>query len=180
MKVDTEFLEYMWPMRHFLITCADMGGKPNIIAVSFCMPVSKTPPLIACAIGSHSLSGSLIEATGEFAVNVPGKEMEEAVYYCGYHSGRDCDKFKETDLTPIPGRMVKVPSIEECIATMECVVKDVFTTGDKKLFVAEVVEAYADEDVVKKGKKVDYALGSFPRKVYGMRFGDASLKSDSE
>jgi len=50
MKTKVEYLEFMWPMRHFLITCGDIKGKPNIIAVSFCMPVSKGPPLIACAI----------------------------------------------------------------------------------------------------------------------------------
>lgn len=177
MKVDTEFLEYLWPMRHFLITCADSKGEPNIIAVSFCMPVSRTPPLIACALGKRAYSCSLIETTGEFTVNVPGKELEKAVYFCGYHSGRACDKFRETGLTAVPGRSVKVPSIDECIAAMECVVRDKLVTGDKKLFVGEVVEAYAEEDVVKKVKKVDYTLGSFPRKVYGMRFGKAKPPS---
>jgi flavin reductase (DIM6/NTAB) family NADH-FMN oxidoreductase RutF len=172
MKVDAEYLEYMWPMRHFLITCADSKGKPNIIAVSFCMPVSKIPPLIACAIGKQAFSASLIEASGEFVVNVPSGELEKEVYFCGYHSGRDTDKFKETGLTPFPGKTVKVPSIDECIAAMECAVKDIFITGDKKLFVGEVVEAYAEEDVAKKAKKGDYAMGTFPRKVYGTRFAD--------
>lgn len=173
MKVDTEFLEYMWPMRHFLITCADSKGNPNVIAVSFCMPVSKVPPLIACAIGKHAYSCSLIETTAEFIVNVPGRELEKAVYYCGSHSGKERDKFRETGMTPVPGRSVKVPSIDECIASMECVVRDKLVTGDKKLFVGEVVEAYADAEVVKKAKKVDYAMGTFPRTVYSVRFDKA-------
>lgn len=32
-------------------SCGDIEKKSNIIAVSFCMPVSKKPPLIACAVG---------------------------------------------------------------------------------------------------------------------------------
>ncbi|MBN1761509.1 MAG: hypothetical protein JW878_00320 [Methanomicrobia archaeon] len=60
MKTDVEYLEYLWPMRHYLITCGDLQ-KPNIIAVSFCMPVSKEPPLIACAIGRGAYSCGLIE-----------------------------------------------------------------------------------------------------------------------
>lgn len=174
MKVDTEYLEYLWPMRHFLITCADTKGNPNIIAVSFCMPVSKVPPLVACAIGKQAFSCSLIEASREFVVNVPSTKLEEAVYFCGFHSGRDTDKFKETGLIPEPGRSVAVPSIRDCIAAMECVVRDVFSTGDKKLFVGEVVAAYAEEEVVKKTKETDYAMGTFPRKVYGTRFGKAN------
>ena len=34
MKVDVEYLEFMWPMRHFLITCGDSEKKSNIIVVS--------------------------------------------------------------------------------------------------------------------------------------------------
>ena len=52
MKVDVEYLEFMWPMRHFLIICGNIEGKSNIIAVSFCMPVSKEPSLIACAFNT--------------------------------------------------------------------------------------------------------------------------------
>ncbi|MBE0478447.1 hypothetical protein IBX65_04920 [Candidatus Aerophobetes bacterium] len=51
MKTDVEYLEFMWPMRHFLITCGDIERESNIIAVSFCTPVSRELPLIACAIG---------------------------------------------------------------------------------------------------------------------------------
>jgi flavin reductase (DIM6/NTAB) family NADH-FMN oxidoreductase RutF len=177
MKVDTEYLEHMWPMRHFLITCADVKERPNIVAVSFCMPVSKAPPLIACALGKQAYSLSLIESSGEFIVNVPTEELEKAVYYCGYHSGRNEDKFKETGLTAIPGRSVNVPIINECIAHMECRVREVFTTGDKKLIVGEVVEAYADEAVVERKKRIDYAMGQFPRKVYGIRFGKTDANS---
>ena len=32
MKKDVEYLEYLWPMRHYLITCGEMGGEANIIA----------------------------------------------------------------------------------------------------------------------------------------------------
>lgn len=39
MKIDVDFLQFMWPMRHFLVICGDINDKTNIIAVSFCMPV---------------------------------------------------------------------------------------------------------------------------------------------
>jgi len=169
MKIDVEYLEFMWPMKPFLITCADVSGNSNIIAVSFCMPVSKEPPLIACAIGRRSFSCELIENTKEFIINVPTAELKQQVYYCGYHSGRDTDKFKETGLTPKPARKVRPPIIEECIAHMECVLKDIFQVGDKTLVVGKVIEAYADEDIVKGEKKPVYSNGDFPRKIYGTR-----------
>ena len=170
MKIEVEYLQFMWPMRHFLITCGNMGGKSNIIAVSFCMPVSKKPPLIACAIGKEAYSCKLIENTKEFIVNIPSKELGPRIYYCGFHSGYQTDKFKETGLTPQLARKVRAPIIEECVAHMECKVKQQIDTGDKKLFIGEVVEAYADEAIVKGERKVEYAKGDFPREVYTIRF----------
>ena len=170
MKINVEYLEFMWPMRHFLITCGDIKGKSNIIAVSFCMPVSKEPPLIACAIGKEFYSSTLIEDTKEFIVNVPPQELKREIYYCGFHSGYEVDKFKETDLTPQPARKIKVPIIDECIAHMECKVKEEIKTGDKNLFIGEVTEAYANENIVKGERKIEYAEGDFPRKVYSTRF----------
>lgn len=170
MKVDVEYLEYMWPMRHFLLTCGDIEGKSNIIAVSFCMPVSKEPPLIACAIGKDFYSSMLIKDSKEFIVNVPPQELKKEIYYCGFHSGYDVDKFKETALTPQPAKKVKAPIIAECIVHMECRVKKEVKTGDKILFIGEVVEAQADQDIVSGDREIDYAKGEFPQKVYGGRF----------
>ena len=160
----------MWPMRHFLITCGDIEEKSNIIAVSFCMPVSKEPPLIACAIGKDFYSSKLIKETKEFVVNVPTQELKKQIYYCGFHSGYQVDKFKETDLTPQPADKVKVPIIDECIAHMECTVKQQIETGDKNLFIGEVIGAKAEQDIVKGERKINYAKGDFPRKVYSVRF----------
>ena len=93
-KTDVEYLKYLWPMRHFLITCGNRD-RPNIVTISFCMPVSRIPPLVACAIGRQAHSAELIRGSGEFVVNVPTAELERQSNYCGYHSGRDVDKFKE-------------------------------------------------------------------------------------
>lgn len=167
---DVEYLEYMWPMRHFLISCGDMQEESNIISVSFCMPVSKRPPMLACAIGRESYSHGLIESSREFVVNVPPKTLKRQIYYCGFHSGKLVNKFYESGLTPHAARQVNAPIIEECVAFMECRVKEEFDTGDKRLFVGEVIEAYARDDIIAGGRRFEYATGEFPRKIYGMRF----------
>lgn len=169
LKREVEYLKYLWPMRHYLITCGS-NDHANIIAVSFCMPVSKVPPMVACAIGQRMLSCELIGQAGEFAINVPTQDLKRHIYYCGFHSGRDVDKFKETGLTPQPARRVKAPVIGECVAHMECCVQQTVDTGDKRLFIATIVDAYADEDVEQGRRTVEYAVGGFPREVYGARF----------
>ena len=169
-KTDVEYLEYMWPMRHLLITCSTVQGEANIIAVSFCIPVSRVPPMLVCAIGHEMYSCGLIEQTREFVVNVPPQDLKRHIYYCGFHSGREVNKFQETGLTPQPARSVNVPIITECVAHMECRVEQMINTGDKRLFIGTVLEAYADEDLVDGRRTVEYAAGDFPKKIYGTRF----------
>ena len=169
-KIDVEYLEYMWPMRHFLITCGIFQGEANIIAVSFCMPVSKVPPMVVCAIGHAAYSCGLIGETKEFVINVPPQNLNRQIYYCGFHSGKRVNKFRESGLTPQPARSVKVPIIAECVAHMECSVENMTDTGDKRLFIGTVLEAYADKDIVQGRQTVQYAIGDFPGKIYGTRF----------
>jgi flavin reductase (DIM6/NTAB) family NADH-FMN oxidoreductase RutF len=52
---------------------------------------------------------------------------------------------------------VKAPVIDECVAHMECKVTQIIETGDKNLFIGEVVEAYADETLEKGERKTEYA-----------------------
>ena len=169
MKVDVEYLEYMWPMRHFLITCGNMK-KPNIITLSFCMPVSKNPPLVACAIGRASYSHELISNTNEFIINIPTQELNKQVYFCGYNSGRAVDKFTKAGLTAQNSRNLKVPIIAECIAHIECNLYNRTETGDKDIFIGKVIDAYADEDIVKGHRTPQYQMGNFPTKVYSIRY----------
>jgi flavin reductase (DIM6/NTAB) family NADH-FMN oxidoreductase RutF len=168
-KTQTEYLKYLWPMRHYLMTCGE-SGRANIIAVSFCMPVSKEPPMVACAVGQHTYSAQLVQESGVFAINVPTQELKHQIYYCGFHSGRDVDKFKATGLTPLPARCVGTSIIGECVAHMECRVEQAVGSGDKILFVATVIDAYADEDVEQGKRTIEYAAGDFPERVYGRRF----------
>ena len=171
-KIATEYLKYFWPLRHYLVTCGSDGGA-NIIAVSFCMPVSGEPPMVGCAIGRTAYSGEIILQTGEFVINIPPQELNRQIYFCGYRSGREVDKFAETGLTPLPARHLDAPVIAECVAHMECRVVQTVDGGDKHLFMAEVLEAYADEDLERGLRQVEYAAGGFPEKVYGGRFGSA-------
>ena len=59
--------------------------------------------------------GLLLVTAGDLTVNVPPRELAEAVARCGTVSGRDHDKFLENHLTPVPGRQVRQPIIQECV-----------------------------------------------------------------
>lgn len=135
------------PMHTVLISCIGKTGKPNVTTMAWAMPTSNNPPLVAISLAPGRHSHTLIEESGEFIVNIPTLEILQAVYACGSLTGRSFDKFKKANLTQMPAKKVKAPAIRECIAHLECEVKDKITTGDHTIFVGRILEAYADMGV---------------------------------
>ena len=135
------------PMHTVLVSCVGRTGKPNIITLAWAMPASITPPLVAVSIAPKRHSHTLIQATKEFVVNIPTMNILRETLFCGRHSGRDHEKFREAHLTPLSAKSVKPPIIKECVAHLECKLHSQFTLGDHTMFVGEVVEAYADKGV---------------------------------
>jgi flavin reductase (DIM6/NTAB) family NADH-FMN oxidoreductase RutF len=135
------------PMHTVLISCVGKAGKPNITTMAWAMPASNNPPLVAISLAPGRHSHTLIEESGEFIVNIPTLEVLQAVYACGSLTGRSFDKFRKANLTQMPAKRVKAPAIQECIAHLECEVKDKITTGDHTIFIGKILEAYADMGV---------------------------------
>jgi flavin reductase (DIM6/NTAB) family NADH-FMN oxidoreductase RutF len=134
-------------MHTVLISCVGKAGKPNITTMAWAMPASNNPPLVAISLAPGRHSHTLIEESGEFIVNIPTLEVLQAVYACGSLTGRSFDKFRKVNLTQMPAKRVKAPAIRECIAHLECEVKDKITTGDHTIFIGKILEAYADMGV---------------------------------
>jgi len=130
-----------------LVTSISTEGKPNIITLAWQMPVSHNPPLCAISISKTHFSHQLIETTQEFVINVPNINLLTQVKFCGGVSGREIDKFKESNLTPIPAKMVKPPLIKECIGHLECKVVEMHSVGDHTIFIGKIVSASANKDL---------------------------------
>ena len=58
----------------------------------------------------------------EFTINLTTASMARATDWCGVRSGRDTDKFAATGLTPLPGLLVKSPTLEQSPLRIECAV----------------------------------------------------------
>lgn len=120
---------------------------PNIITLAWCTPVSARPPLVAISVAPSRYSHSLILKSGEFVINIPNASLLQVVQRCGTVSGRNVDKFKDNNLTPIPASKVKAPLIAECVGHIECKLYDKFTAGDHTIFIGEVVAGAVNEDL---------------------------------
>ncbi|MEO0068212.1 MAG: flavin reductase family protein [candidate division WOR-3 bacterium] len=126
--------------------------KNSIITIAWHCPVSIKPPALAIAVGKTRFSAELIARSGEFIVNIPDWKLLEAMLYCGTHSGREVDKFKEAKLTAEKAvKLLKAPKIKECIGAIECAVIDKTEIGDHIIFFGEVVYAEAEEGLFHNG-----------------------------
>lgn len=52
---------------------------------------------------------------------------------------------EEMKLTPVPGKVVKAPIIEEAPVSIECRVKEIVPLGSHHMFIADVVNVQADD-----------------------------------
>ena len=137
----------MYPRLTILVTSVSKQGKPNIITLAWSLPTSFQPPMVAISIARRRYSHKLIAETKEFVVNIPTIEISKETLFCGRNSGKDCDKFKQTGLTPVPAKVVAPPLIQECIAHLECRVINSLVTGDHTLFIGEVIAASVNKDI---------------------------------
>ncbi|ADB57334.1 flavin reductase family protein [Archaeoglobus profundus] len=149
-------LEYLYPMRTFLITSGTME-KPNVMTADWVTPLSLNPPLVGAAIAHKRYTKKLIDEYGEFVVSVPTIELLKDVWIAGTVSGANVNKAEKLSLTFVPSKKVKAPSIKECQANLECKVVNAVETGDHVLYVGEIVEvthedAFKDKPDVKNYK----------------------------
>jgi flavin reductase (DIM6/NTAB) family NADH-FMN oxidoreductase RutF len=128
------------PVPVVLVTCGgEPAGKPNIITIAWTGSVCSDPPMLSISVRPERYSYSLIQATGEFVVNIPTRRQAKITDWCGMASGSRVDKFAETGLTPAPALQVRCPILLECPINIECRVQQVLPLGTHHLFLAEVL-----------------------------------------
>ncbi|MBS3736351.1 MAG: flavin reductase family protein [Candidatus Bipolaricaulota bacterium] len=138
------------PSRIFQVVTADKDGRPNAMPASWCTFSSAEPIMMAVSVASDRYTHKLMGAADDFVLSFPNKEQKEAVSYCGRNSGKNVDKFEETDLETIPADEVNSPLIEDSVACFECKKSDSIETGDHTLFVGEVVATHVSERFTEK------------------------------
>jgi len=130
-----------------------------VMAAAWMQPLSLSPLMIAVAVQPSRLTHEFMTKTEVFALNFPTLDILNAVHTSGMVSGRDQDKFELTGLTPEPGVATEAPLIAECIAHIECSVRDRVTIGDHDLFVATPMRVTADTEAFDAIWKTDVDAG---------------------
>jgi flavin reductase (DIM6/NTAB) family NADH-FMN oxidoreductase RutF len=151
-----------------LLVSQGADGKPNVMTIGWgTLGSIWSRPIFIVLVRFSRYTFSRLEQVGDFTVNVPPPELAAAVSHCGSVSGREHNKFQETQLTPVPSREVRSPIIQECVVHYECrtlhrndvapealtqaVRDECYPAGDfHRIYFGEIVAAYADEDAAQR------------------------------
>ena len=132
---------YLSPIPSVLVGCADPanGIRPNLITVAWAGVVCSKPPMVSVSIRKERYSHAIISQTGEFTVNLVGKDLCRAMDFCGIKSGRDVDKFAHLGLTAVPAPGLEhAVGVGEAPAFLSCKVHQVIELGSHDLFIGAV------------------------------------------
>lgn len=128
-------------------------GRRNVMAASWVMPLDFDPPKVVAVIDGRSFTRELVDASGEFALNVPFRRIADKVLAAGSISGREGDKFAHAGLVAFPATRIGAPLVRDCAAWLECkVIPERHIQQRYDLFIAEVVAAWADPAVFSEGR----------------------------
>ncbi|RPH42117.1 MAG: flavin reductase family protein [Burkholderiales bacterium] len=141
-----------------VLVSAAHGGRRNLMAAAWSMPVEFAPPRIAVVVDKKTFTRELIAASGTLALCVPCRAQADLVWTVGNVSGRDAelegsDKFRRYGIGWFDGPVLGLPCVEGCVAWMEArVIAEPHTEDAYDTFFVEVVSAQADARVFADGR----------------------------
>jgi len=157
----------LYPMPTTLVGTT-VNGKPNFLTIAHVGILNQgTPQYLSLSLGKvhHSNAGILENRT--FSICMPSEDLMVETDYCGIMTGKKTDKATLFDV--FYGELETAPMIHQCPVNMELKLHDVldFTTHD--IFIGELIQTYAEDDVLT-GGKIDVA------KLRPLLFDMASVK----
>ena len=133
-----------------------LAGRPNILTVAWAGTVCTNPPMLSISVRPERYSYHMIETAGEFVVNLTTEALVRATDYCGVRSGRDVDKFKEMNLTAMPGeKLTYAPIIAESPVNLECRVQKEIPLGSHNMFLAKIEDVMISEKYMNENGKFE-------------------------
>lgn len=135
------------PVPPVLVSCGDMENS-NVLTIAWTGIINTIPPKTYISVRKKRHSYAMIRESGEFVLNLTPASLARTADYCGTYTGAKVDKFAACNLTKVAAEEVRAPLIKECPLSLCCRVTDVIEMGTHDMFLADIVEVYADEELL--------------------------------
>ncbi|MGL4738242.1 MAG: flavin reductase family protein [Cellulosilyticaceae bacterium] len=142
----------IYPLPAVMVSCGT-EENPNIVTVAWTGTVCTNPAMTYISLRPTRHSYDMIKESGVFVINLTTRDLVKATDFCGVRSGRDYNKFEEMKLTVDCNNDTGCPMIGESPVSIECEVTEIKELGSHHMFLAKVLNVYADEAFMdEKGK----------------------------
>ncbi len=136
------------PTPVWVVGTYDQEGKPNAMTAAWGGICCSKPPCVSIAVQKIRYTYANLEERNAFTVCVPSVQHAREADYFGIVSGKKTDKFAAAGLTPTKSEIVDAPYVEDFPLALECKLIHTLELGLHTLFIGEVLDIKADEDIL--------------------------------
>lgn len=147
-KVDWKPGTLIYPLPAVMVSCGATPEEYNILTISWTGTICTDPPLCYISVRPERHSYGIIKKNMAFVINLTTFDLGFATDWCGVKSGKNFNKFKEMNLTPVMSEKVTAPYIAESPVNIECKVLEIKQLGSHDMFIAEVVGVKVSEKFI--------------------------------
>jgi len=127
-------------MSHGLyLLSVECEGRYNVSTISWLSQASFAPPLVMMGMKGDTLTHTMVEQSGQFAINMLAVNQTDMAQAFFKHAEHNADKLSGYVFEP--GPVTGAPLLLDAPAWFECKITAVVKHGDHTVVVAEVVEA---------------------------------------
>jgi len=129
--------------RELWLITARAGDRQSGLIATFVSNASLVPsiPRVTVGLAQHHFTHELIQASDAFCMHLIDEAHLDWVWHFGIPSGREIDKLNGlTTSTSVTG----APILSGALAWLDCRVESQMDTGDRTVFLAEVLDAHVE------------------------------------
>jgi flavin reductase (DIM6/NTAB) family NADH-FMN oxidoreductase RutF len=130
--------------RELWLITARTGERSSGLIASYVSSVSLVPtlPRLTIALAKHHFTHELIEASNAFCMHLIGEDKIDWVWRFGNQSGREVDKLRGLATSTSAGGS---PILTGALGWLDCRVEARLDTGDRTVYLAEVLDARLEQ-----------------------------------
>lgn len=135
-----------------LVSARDQGVT-DVMAAAWVCALDLDPPKVTAVLGKIARTRELVEASGQFVIQVPTAAQVELTYRVGSHSlHQEPDKLARHGVELFSPEGHDLPLVAGCSAWLACqLIAEPHNQQSYDLFIGQVTAAWADSRVFKDG-----------------------------
>lgn len=139
----------LYPMPTTLVG-ATVNDKPNFLTIAHVGILNHgTPQYLSIGLGKVHYSNAGIFENRTFSICLPSEDLMVKTDYCGIMTGKKTNKAALFDI--FYGELQTAPMIHQCQVNMELKLHDVLDYSTHDIFIGELVQTHANENVLTDG-----------------------------